>query len=66
MNQLFSLNIEYSLLDQILASTAMKIAQTYNITYYDAVRLAVAQYHTSILVTEDRELLKKFNNTHQY
>jgi predicted nucleic acid-binding protein len=57
LKQLFSLDIKYISLDQNLATTALKIAMTHDITHYDAVHLAVAQQYTSILVTEDRELL---------
>ncbi len=62
IRQLFFLNIEYSSLDQDLAGEAIKIAQTNDITYYDAVHIAFSQRHRSALVTEDKELLKKFKN----
>jgi predicted nucleic acid-binding protein len=62
MNQLFFLNIEYNSLDQALAREAIRIAKTNGITYYDAVHIAVSLHHACDLVTEDRELLKKFKN----
>lgn len=62
VEQLFFLNIEYSSLDQPLASEAMRIAKTYDITYYDAVHIALSQRHMSVLVTEDKELLRRFKN----
>ncbi len=62
MKQLFFLNIEYSSLDQTLAREVIRIAKTNNITYYDAVHITLSQRHKSALVTEDKELLKKFKN----
>ncbi|KYK37346.1 MAG: type II toxin-antitoxin system VapC family toxin [Theionarchaea archaeon] len=62
MNQLFFLNIEYNSLDKTLAGEAIRIAKTNDITYYDAVHIIVSQRHESALVTEDKELLKKFKN----
>ena len=62
MKQLFRLNIEYCSLDRTLATEAIRIAQPNNITYYDAVHVALSQRHQSALVTEDKELLKKFKN----
>lgn len=62
VEQLFSLNIESSSLDQGLAYEAMRIAKTHDITYYDAVHIALSQRHMSVLVTEDKELLERFEN----
>jgi predicted nucleic acid-binding protein len=62
MKQLFFLNIEYSSLDQSAAGEAMRIAKTTDITYYDAVHIALSQRRKSFLVTEDKELLRKFKN----
>lgn len=62
MNQLFFLNIEYGPLDQPLAREVIKIAQTHDITYYDAVHMTLSQQNKSFLVTEDKELLRKFEN----
>ena len=62
MDQLFFLNIDYKSLDLTSAREAMRIARTNGVTYYDAVHVAVSLQHASALVTEDRELLKKFKN----
>jgi predicted nucleic acid-binding protein len=62
VKQLFFLDIDYSILDRFLAIKAFEIAKTYNITYYDAVHIAVSQHCQSPLVTEDKELLKKFKH----
>ena len=62
MSQLFLLNIEYGSLDQALAREAIRIAKTNSITYYDAVHITMSQRHKSALVTEDKELLRKFEN----
>ena len=62
MKQLFRLNIEYCSLDQTLATEAIRIAQSNGITYYDAVHVTFSQQYQSALVTEDKELLRKFRN----
>ena len=62
MKQLFFLNIEYGLLNQAVASESMRIAETHDITYYDAVHVTLSQRHHAVLVTEDKELLRKFEN----
>jgi predicted nucleic acid-binding protein len=62
VKQLFLLDIDYSILDRFLAIKAFEIAKTYNITYYDAIHIAVSQHCQSPLVTEDKELLKKFEH----
>jgi predicted nucleic acid-binding protein len=62
MKQLFLLNIEYRSLDQPLASEAIRMAKVHGITCYDAVHITLSQQHKSALVTEDKELLRKFEN----
>ena len=62
MNQLFSLNIEYISLGETVAGEAVRIAKIDDITYYDAVHITLSQRHRSALVTEDKELLRKFKN----
>ncbi|MBU7018132.1 MAG: PIN domain-containing protein [Theionarchaea archaeon] len=62
MSQLFFLNIDYKSLDLTSAREAIRIARTNGVTYYDAVHVAVSLQHASALVTDDKELLKKFKN----
>ncbi|MBU7038984.1 MAG: type II toxin-antitoxin system VapC family toxin [Theionarchaea archaeon] len=62
MMRLFYLNVEYTLPHEILFTGALKTAKLYNITYYDAVHVALAEHCKSFLVTEDRELLKKIED----
>jgi predicted nucleic acid-binding protein len=62
MTRLFYLNVEYILPHEILFSVALKTANLHNITYYDAVHVALAEHCRSFLVTEDRELLKKIKD----
>lgn len=62
MKQLFLLNIEYRSLDQPLASEAIRMAKVHGITYYDAVHITLSQRHKSALATEDKELIRKFEN----
>ena len=38
------------------------MAKVHGITYYDAVHITLSQQHNSVLVTEDKELLRKFEN----
>lgn len=62
MRQLFFLNVEYRSLDQTLAGEAIRMAKVHDITYYDAVHITLSQRCKSALVTEDKELLRKFEN----
>jgi predicted nucleic acid-binding protein len=57
------LNIEYVPIDEELAIEALSLAQKKNITFYDGVHVALSKEYNATLVTEDRELLKKINNT---
>jgi predicted nucleic acid-binding protein len=60
---LFLLNIDYIGNDDGLASEALKQAQNKNVTYYDGVHIALSKKNQATLVTQDRELLKKFKTT---
>jgi predicted nucleic acid-binding protein len=62
IKQLFLLNIEYINTDQKFACKVMELAQKYNITYYDAVHIGISEEFKSPLITEDKELLKKYKN----
>ena len=62
IKMLFLLNIEFIPVDDTLACESLKWAQKENITYYDAVHIALSKNHESTLVTQDYELLKKFKN----
>ena len=57
---LFLLNIEFVPLDHDLACKSQRLAQKKNITYYDAVHVALCKKNKATLVTQDRGLLKKF------
>ena len=63
MECLFLINIEFIPINMFLASKAMAIATRKKVTYYDAVHIALSEKYNAPLITEDRELLKKFNNT---
>jgi predicted nucleic acid-binding protein len=56
---IFLLNVELLPIDADLASEAIVQAQKYNITYYDAVHVALSKANKTILVTQNKELLKK-------
>ena len=60
---LFLLNIEFIHLDDNLACEALTAAQKNNITYYDGVHMALSKKNQATLVTQDKELLKKFKTT---
>jgi len=60
MKQLRLLSIEYVSLDEELMLKAMETAQKHGITYYDGGHVALAEMRGGPLVTEDRELLKRF------
>ncbi len=60
---LFLLNIEFVPLDHDLACKSQSLAQKKNITYYDAVHVALCKKNKAILITQDRELPKKYKNT---
>lgn len=57
---LFLLNIDFVHLDDNLASEALDEAQKNNITYYDGVHIALSNIYDATLVTQDKELIKKF------
>ena len=59
---LFLLDIEFTHLDDDSAYEALKLAQKYNITYYDGVHVALSKKNQATLVTQDKELLKKFKD----
>jgi len=60
IKQLFLLNIEFIPVDDNLASEAISQAQDNDITYYDGVHVALSKKNQAPLVTQDKELLKKF------
>lgn len=60
---LFLLNIDFIRADDGLASEALKQAQNMNITYYDGVHIALSKKNKAMLITQDKELLKKFKTT---
>ncbi len=62
MIRLSHLNVEYVSPHEILFGKALKTAGLHNITYYDAVHVALAEHCNSFLVTEDKKLLKKFED----
>jgi predicted nucleic acid-binding protein len=57
---LFQLNINFVSIDDDLANKAIKEAQKNDITYYDGVHVALSKEKQTTLVTQDKELLKKF------
>jgi predicted nucleic acid-binding protein len=61
MNNLFLLNITYIQLTKELAQAAMKLAHDNVVTFYDAIHVVVGQEFNSLVVTEDRLLLKRFD-----
>ena len=60
---LFLLNIDFIHLDDNLACEALNAAQKNNITFYDGVHIALSKKYEATLVTQDKELLKKFKTT---
>ena len=60
---LFLLNIDFIPIDDSLACEAISQAQDNNITYYDGVHVALSKKNQATLVTQDKELLKKFKTT---
>jgi predicted nucleic acid-binding protein len=62
MKLLFLLNIDYISMDDELACEALEQAQKNDITYYDGVHIALSRKNQASLVTQDKELLKKFRN----
>ena len=63
MESLFLININFIPINMFLACSAMGISTRRKITYYDAVHIALSEKYAAPLITEDKELLKKFNNT---
>ena len=63
IDQLYLLNIAYVPFNKEMACRVMDVAQKHSITYYDAVHINLSNVTKCLLVTEDKELLKKFNNT---
>ena len=63
IDQLYLLNIAYVPFNKEMACRVMDLAQKHSITYYDAVHINLSNELKCKLVTEDRELLKKFNNS---
>ena len=63
MNQLFLLDIEYIPLDNELAVEVLKFAHDNDISYYDAVYIVLSNRNQLDLITEDKKLLKMFDNT---
>jgi predicted nucleic acid-binding protein len=64
MKLIFMLNIEFIPIDNDLACEAIDAAQKYNITYYDGVHVALSKKNKTMLVTKDKELLKKVKTAH--
>lgn len=62
INLLFLLNIDFIPINDNLACEAIKQAQNYKITYYDGVHVAISKKNQAALVTQDKELLKKFKS----
>jgi predicted nucleic acid-binding protein len=59
MRQLFLLDITFVPLDSVRSSRASSLASGHDISFYDAVHVALAEEHQCDLVTEDNELQKK-------
>ncbi|MDP7078740.1 MAG: type II toxin-antitoxin system VapC family toxin [Candidatus Undinarchaeales archaeon] len=59
MRQLFLLDITFVPLDSVRSSRASSLATGHDISFYDAVHVALAEEHLCDLVTEDNELQKK-------
>ncbi len=55
----FLLNIELIPIDRTLAKEAMLQSQKNNITFYDGVHVALSKLNDAILVTLDKELIRK-------
>lgn len=60
---LFLLNIDFIPVDDNLACEAISQAHDNDITYYDGVHVALGKKNQATLVTQDKELLKKFKTT---
>ena len=59
---LFLLNIDFIPEDNELAAEALRQAQKHDITYYDGIHIALGKSNKTDLITQDKELLKKFKN----
>lgn len=53
------LDVDFVPLDGILLRSSMELANRLDVTFYDAIHLALARGMTCNLITEDRELLEK-------
>lgn len=63
IEELYNLNIEFIPLDRDLALESIKVARNLDMTYYDSVHVCLSKRNGSFLVTEDKELLKKFDRS---
>ena len=59
----FLLNIDLIPIDHTIAKEAMVQAQKYSITFYDGVHVALSKLNDAILVTQNKELLKKIRSS---
>ena len=62
IKKLAILLIDYVALDDKLMMKSMEVAQENDITYYDAVHVALAELRKSYLITEDKKLLNTFKS----
>ncbi len=63
MKQLLLLDIEYIPLDNKLSVEVLKFAHNNDISYYGAAYIVLSNKYQLNLVTEDKKLLKMFDNT---
>jgi predicted nucleic acid-binding protein len=63
IEQFYNLNINLIPINQKMACDVIDLAVEKKITYYDSVHVNLARSHKTVLVTEDKELLRKFKYT---
>jgi predicted nucleic acid-binding protein len=61
LEALLSLDVLYIGMEGHLTAEAMRIAQENDVTFYDAIHVATAESRQANLLTEDRELQRKFS-----
>lgn len=62
IEQIYKLDLTLHPLDVELAKKSMDTAQKLSITYYDAVHVTLSRVQGAELITEDKELLKKYKD----
>ncbi|MCU0798552.1 MAG: type II toxin-antitoxin system VapC family toxin [Candidatus Thermoplasmatota archaeon] len=62
LSDLYSLGIARVPMNDDLSEATLECALNMDITFYDAVHIAIAKAREAYLITEDRELLRKYDN----